>query len=838
MQRHPRLTLTLIGLSLAIAGTWMAQISHAYVEAPMSLGAIIAQSTNIVLMRVESVDKDKNIIVYRKVRDIKGKHPQDVIKHNIGRGGLRANEWKPQMDWAEPGKTAVFFHNGGASETCIGTWWYQAYGGGEWWNHSHGEPFLLRSYAGNIEKLATLVDQILAGQEVAAPCMVDGDKEDLHNRRAKIQRLKASLKIQDYNPKRDFLGWGGEDFRRLQGMAGFTHISPVGRVDPEAQAISVIDFDGDGKQDLCLVGGSKVMLLQNTGEAMSESLLAGVSGARSAVWADYNGDGRPDLLLATPSGLKLFTNLGATMRDDSHLLPPMPPGAVTAAAWVDYDGDGRPDLLVAHGYNGLRLYRNTGLKFPVAPKMPKMTKWQHLGPLDNTRGTGFTTVHPAEKKIDLKAEYVGKDNLKIRWKEANFADGAINDLMQLYAQKTWAAVCLYREIEVDEDTSIAASFGSDDTLTVWLNGQKIISDPTYRACAPDQNLATLKLKAGKNQLLIKVCQGDGDWAFYFNLAQPAIKAPTGLAFEDVSEKVGLGPKGIGADLKGDSLTVCDVNGDGRPDFLYGAGKGILVMSAKNDKGEAIFVEAKDSGISFTPGKINPIFGDFDNDGHPDLLIPQKGGLKLFKNDGKGKFTDVTAKSGDLAKFTGWATSAAFGDVDNDGHLDIVVGCLKGSNRYYRNKGDGTFVDATEAIGLNQKIFNTQAVSLVDLQNRGVLDFIFNNEGQDSVVLLANRTQAGKRIPLTLTVGAKEGLTGSLIEIHDKDGKRVGSRHVCGGSGRGGQQAPTARFTLDPGTYRVNVRLSSGQVLTKNITLGNDALRTRIDGDAKAQASAK
>jgi hypothetical protein len=828
MQRHPRLVFVSIVLGVVIVFSWMTQTIRAYVEAPMSLGAIVAQSTNVVLMRVETVDKDKNIIVYRKIRDIKGKHTQEVIKHNIGRGGLRANEWKPQMEWAEPGKTAVFFHNGGASETCIGTWWYQAYGGGEWWNHSHGEPFLLRSFAGNADKLAGIVDQMLAGQEVIVPCMVDGNKEDLHNRRAKIQRVKASLKIQDYNPKRDFVGWGGEDFRRLKGMAGFTHISPVGRVDPEAQAISVIDFDGDGKQDLCLVGGNKVMLLQNNGEAMSESLLAGVYGARSAVWADYNGDGKPDLVLATPNGLKLFTNLGATMRDDSHLLPPMPPGAVTAAAWLDYDGDGRPDLLVAHGYHGLRLYRNLGLKAPVTPKAPKMTKWQHLGPLDNAGGRGFNTTHECEKTIDLKATYLGKGNKKISWKEANFTDGAVNDLAGLYSHKVWAACYLYREIEVERDTNVPASFGSDDTLSVWLNGRKIISDPSYRAAAPDQNLATLSLKAGKNQLLMKICQGDGGWEFYFNIAKPPVPIPTGQVFEDVSEKVGLGPNGIGANLKGDSLTVCDVNGDGRPDFLYGVGTGLLVLSSKNDKGEPIFVEAKASGISFTSGKVNPIFGDFDNDGHPDLLVPQKDGLRLFKNDGKGRFTDVTAKTGDLAKANFWATSAAWGDVDNDGHLDLVVGCLKGCNRYYRNKGDGTFEDATEAIGLNQKIFNTQAVSLVDLQNRGVLDFIFNNEGQDSVVLLANPTQAGKRVPLTLTIGGKEGITGSLVELLDMQGKRLGTRHICGGCGRGGQQAAIARFTLEPGQYRINVRLSSGTVLTKNITLGNDPLRSRID----------
>jgi hypothetical protein len=819
-------------LAALLMVTWLTTPSLAYVEAPMSLGAIIQQSTTIVLMRVESVDKDKNIIVYRKIRDIKGKHPQDVIKHNIGRGGLRPNEWKPQMDWAEPGKTAVFFHNGGASETCIGTWWYQAYGGGEWWNHSHGEPFLLRSFCGNADKLAGLVDQILAGQEVAAPCMIDGNKEDLHNRRAKIQRLKVSLKIQDYNPKRDFLGWGGEDFRRLLGMAGFTHISPVGRVDPEAQAISVVDFDGDGKQDLCLIGGSKVLLLQNNGESMSESLLAGISGARSAIWADYNGDGLPDLLLATPTGLRLFTNVGKTMRDDSYLLPAMPPGAPTAAAWLDFDGDGKPDLLIAHGYHGLRLYKNIGVKAPPPAKQPVLGKWHYLGPLENNGNFTFNTSFPFEKKIDLTADYVGKNKMKIRWQEKNFNDGAVNDLLAHSPLKVWAGCLLYRTIEVDNDIELDASFGSDDTIVARINGERVVQDPSQRGCAPDQNLAKVKLKKGKNDLMIKIGQGDGDWAFYFKLASPAAGLPTGPAFEDVSAKVGLGPKGIAADVKGDSLTVADVNGDGLPDFLYGAGKGILVLSSKNDKGEPMFVEAKDTGIAFTPGRINPVFADLNSDGHPDLLVPQKTGLKLFKNDGKGKFTDITDKSG-LGKTTYWSTSVAVGDIDNDGQLDLVVGCFKGSNRYFRNKGNGTFEDATASIGLNQKIFNTQAVSLVDLKNRGVLDMIFNNEGQDSVVLLANPEVAGKRVPLTLTLGAKTGIIGSSIQLFDKDNKRVGSHYISAGAGRGGHDGALARFTLTPGQYKASVRLSTGAVLTKDIVVGNDPLRSRIEAEAKA-----
>src|SRR5260370_37608341 len=226
---------------------------------------------------------------------------------------------------------------------------------------SQGEPFLLRSFSGQVDKLAAAVTDIVAGKEVVVSCMVDGNKDDLHLRRARIHRLKASLKLQDWDPKRDFVGWGGEDFVRLMGMPGFTHLSTLSRVEPEAQAVSSVDFDGDGRPDLCLVGGGKVALLQNGGEALSEvALPAPITGCRAAVWADYNGDGKPDLLLATPTGPKLFTNLGNRFRDDSHLLPKEACYNLTAAAWSYYDCDGRSHILLGNGFPVLRLYWDKG----------------------------------------------------------------------------------------------------------------------------------------------------------------------------------------------------------------------------------------------------------------------------------------------------------------------------------------------------------------------------------------------------------------------------------------------------------------------------------------------
>jgi hypothetical protein len=820
-----RRLLTCLGVTLAgCLLTLLVYPAQAYIEAPYTLGKIVNDSSNILVLRVDKVDKEKNLIIYKKVRDLKGTHNGDTIKHNIGRGGFNEREWKYTMEGAEIGKTAVFFHNGSAGECYLGSYWYQMGNGGDWWSLTHGEPFLLRSYAGNVDKLAAAVADIVANKEVVVPCMVDGPKDDLHLRRARIQRCKASLKLQDYNPKRDFVGWGGEDFRRIAGMPGFTDYSAIPRVDPEAQSISALDVDGDGKPDLCLAGGGRVALLLNGGESLNELSLPNLTtGARAAVWADYNGDGKPDLLLATPTGPKLYTNLGGgNFRDDSHLLPREAGYNLTAAAWLDQDGDGRPDILLGNGFHGLRLYRNKGPLDP-GPAPIKLGKWSYIGPFPNPNGNGgFDTAYPPEKEIDLTKKYPGKNNEEAVWKEGKFNDGENNNLALFKPENVVdAIVYLHREIDCTAPTEMPVSLGSDDTLTVFLNGAKIHAENVQRACAPDQAKLVLKLNQGKNHLLLKIGQGGGLWEFYFK-ATAAFPVQRTWAFEDVSEEVGLGPNGVGGKVKGDTLTVCDVNGDGRQGFLYGAGNGLLVLNTL--KG---FVEAKDSGISYKPGRIGPIFGDFEKTGRPGLFIPQDGGCKLYHNDGNGHFTDVTEKAG-LGSFKGHATCAAWGDVDNDGHLDLVVGCLHGPNRFFRNKGDGIFEDATEAIGLNQRIFNTQAVSLVDLNGDGVLDMVFNNEGKESCVLLGNPEFMLKNTPVTLHIEGKAGVVGSRVKVTDKDGKVHGTHTVSGGDGRGGQAPPAARFALTPGKYRVELELSNGTKRTKEIDVASTHLKAVLE----------
>jgi hypothetical protein len=197
--------------------------ARAFIEAHHPLGRVCKESTNIVVMRVERVETKKNLILYRKVRDLKGSHPQEQVRHNIGQRGSHEREWKTVMAWAKEGREVVFFHNGAASVTCIDDYWYQCFKEGDWWAMSHAEPYLLRSYYGPAGQLAAAVEQILAGNEVVVPAMVDGAKEQFHERTGKVHRIKASLKIVDYDAKRDFVAAGrGEE--------------PRGKADAKAEA--------------------------------------------------------------------------------------------------------------------------------------------------------------------------------------------------------------------------------------------------------------------------------------------------------------------------------------------------------------------------------------------------------------------------------------------------------------------------------------------------------------------------------------------------------------------------------------------------------------------------
>src|SRR5437763_10269604 len=130
----------------------LARPAWGYIDASPTLGKVIKDSTNIVVLRVEKVSRGKRIIIYEKVADLKGRHPTDRVKHHIT-DGWHPGEAKLILDWAEPGKVAVCFHNGRVSETCIGSYWYECSAHQEpWWRMTGGQARLAYAYFGPAEK--------------------------------------------------------------------------------------------------------------------------------------------------------------------------------------------------------------------------------------------------------------------------------------------------------------------------------------------------------------------------------------------------------------------------------------------------------------------------------------------------------------------------------------------------------------------------------------------------------------------------------------------------------------------------------------------------------------
>ncbi len=140
-------------------------------------------------------------------------------------------------------------------------------------------------------------------------------------------------------------------------------------------------------------------------------------------------------------------------------------------------------------------------------------KWYFAGPFDNPDRKGIDVKYPPEKEVDLKATFVGKNERKFGWKEfKGFELGKILSIKSIIPDDNDAAVVyLYHEFDAAEAGRLPISLGADDTMSLWFNGARLLYEDHERASAPDQFFTQLKLKPGKNQLLLKVCQYAGGW---------------------------------------------------------------------------------------------------------------------------------------------------------------------------------------------------------------------------------------------------------------------------------------------------------------------------------------
>ena len=178
---------------------------------------------------------------------------------------------------------------------------------------------------------------------------------------------------------------------------------------------------------------------------------------------------------------------------------------------------------------------------------------------------------------------------------------------------------------------------------------------------------------------------------------------------------------------GSGVVFFDYDGDGWLDlyFVNSAGPGALY----HNEGDGNFTDKTASaGVADSGYGLGTAAADYDGDGDLDLYITCYGPNILYRNEGDGRFTDATNEAGvagpDLVN-PGMSTGAAFADYDGDGDLDLYVGnyakfrpelhepCIRSGDIvvycgpeafepqrdvFYRNEGDGTFVDITEQAG--------------------------------------------------------------------------------------------------------------------------------------------
>ena len=270
-------------------------------------------------------------------------------------------------------------------------------------------------------------------------------------------------------------------------------------------------------------------------------------------------------------------------------------------------------------------------------------------------------------------------------------------------------------------------------------------------------------------------------------AVPVTEAPP-FAFEDAGRRAGLDAVMVfgGKDTNryllettGSGVAMFDYDGDGRQDLFFVNGTTLQGFPKGQEPRPHLYRNrdgARFEDVTVAAG-LNEQWGwgqgacagDYDNDGHEDLLVTYYGQNRLFHNTGRGRFDDVTGPAGLTQSRLRWNTGCAFIDYDRDGLLDLFVanyidldlataptpesglcrfkgvpvacgppGLKGGVNLLYHNLGNGRFEDVSERSGITHANGSYGlGVSTLDFDNDGWTDLYVANDSNPSALYRNN-----------------------------------------------------------------------------------------------------
>jgi hypothetical protein len=166
-----------------------------------------------------------------------------------------------------------------------------------------------------------------------------------------------------------------------------------------------------------------------------------------------------------------------------------------------------------------------GVTVDLAKHFGFVRRWRLASPFDNRGSTGYKAVYPPEKEIDLKAVYKGKADAEAGWTGHSTEDllGKV-DLNKVLGKQMGVVAYGYAVVDSPKERLIEVRAGTPNAVKIWLNGKEIARREEYHhGMLVDQHVGRGTLKAGRNTILIKVCQNEQkdvwaqDWIFQLRL---------------------------------------------------------------------------------------------------------------------------------------------------------------------------------------------------------------------------------------------------------------------------------------------------------------------------------